>query len=86
MAFVPDQKQPKVSGRFVPDVAASPEPTQEKEPGLIDELIRRSTIGRIKSGNILYPDEESFVRKTVQSASSGPCMPAQPVQALGTGL
>lgn len=44
----------------------------KNESSLLDDIIKRSPIGRIQSGNLLYPDEESFVRKTLQGAASGP--------------
>jgi hypothetical protein len=42
MPFVPDQEQPKASGRFVPDAAASPAPTSVKEeakPSMMASLL-----------------------------------------------
>jgi len=53
--------------------AVSHAPTSSpNEGGFFKEVIKRTLPGRIASGNILYPDEESFIRKTLQGAASGP--------------
>lgn len=54
--------------------AVSPAPTVEKpvEEGFFDKLKKGTITERIKAGTILYPKEESFIRKTLQGAASGP--------------
>jgi len=54
------------------DVAVSSAPTPAKEESFLDKLKKGTITERAKAGTILYPEEETFVRKTLQSAASGP--------------
>lgn len=53
--------------------AVPPAPTvAAKEEGFFDKLEKGTIPARIKAGTLLYPEEEKFVRQTLQSAASGP--------------
>jgi len=54
--------------------AVSPAPTPAKEESFFDKLKKGTITERIKAGTILYPEEETAVRQTLQSAASGPMM------------
>lgn len=53
--------------------AVPPAPTSApKQEGFFDQLAKGTIPARIKAGALLYPEEEKFVRQTLQSAASGP--------------
>lgn len=47
-------------------------PNSSKEPSFMEQLDKGTIASRIKAGTILYPEEEDFIRKTLQGAASGP--------------
>ncbi len=51
------------------------------EPSILEQMDRGSIASRIKAGTILYPEEETALRQTLQSAASGPLMGAVQVGA-----
>jgi hypothetical protein len=61
------------TGEVIPLNASVPasQPPVEGE-SFLDKLKKGTVTERVKSGTILYPEEETFVRKTLQSAASGP--------------
>ena len=56
--------------------AVLPAPTSAKEPTFMEQLEKGNIASRIKAGTILYPEEETAIRKLLQGASSGPLMGA----------
>lgn len=58
------------------DKKVEPSAPPVEEPMSPVERVYKDIKGRIKEGTILRPDEESFIRKTLQGAASGPLMGA----------
>lgn len=54
--------------------SVSPAPTPAKEPSFLEQLEKGNIASRIKAGTILYPEEETAIRQTLQGAASGPLM------------
>jgi hypothetical protein len=66
------EESPNIDPRMVKWDTASPAPTSAKEESFFDKLKKGTITERIKAGTILYPEEETFVRRTLQGAASGP--------------